>query len=209
MEKREKMTEMIWRMAQIVLGNLLYAVAVECFIVPNELITGGTTGMGLFIHRVTGMPVSLFVILFNGAMFLLGAWILGKRFILNTALSTVVYPLILGIMEHVGVGGFVMEEKLVAVLYAGMLIGAGIGIVMRAGGSTGGLDIPALILKKKWNVNVSMTIYIVDCVILGLQMLTTDSHAILYGILLILVYTLVLDRVLTTEISMLKSAKKA
>jgi uncharacterized membrane-anchored protein YitT (DUF2179 family) len=143
------------------------------------------------------MPVSLFVILFNGAMFLLGAWILGRKFILNTALSTVVYPLILGIMEYVGIGGFVMEEKLVAVLYAGMLIGAGIGIVMRAGGSTGGLDIPALILKKKWNVNVSVTIYIVDCVILGLQMLTTDSHAILYGILLILVYTLVLDRVLT------------
>jgi uncharacterized membrane-anchored protein YitT (DUF2179 family) len=130
-------------------------------------------------------------------MFLLGAWILGKKFILNTALSTVIYPLILGIMEHVGIGGFVMEEKLVAVLYAGMLIGAGIGIVMRAGGSTGGLDIPALILKKKWNVNVSVTIYLVDCVILALQLLSSDSHAILYGILLILVYTMVLDRVLT------------
>jgi uncharacterized membrane-anchored protein YitT (DUF2179 family) len=130
-------------------------------------------------------------------MFLLGAWILGRKFILNTALSTVVYPLILGIMEHVGIGGFVMEEKLVAVLYAGMLIGAGIGIVMRAGGSTGGLDIPALILKKKWNVNVSVTIYLVDCVILALQLLSSDSHAILYGILLILVYTMVLDRVLT------------
>jgi uncharacterized membrane-anchored protein YitT (DUF2179 family) len=90
-----------------------------------------------------------------------------------------------------------MEEKLVAVLYAGMLIGAGIGIVMRAGGSTGGLDIPALILKKKWNVNVSVTIYLVDCVILALQLLSSDSHAILYGILLILVYTMVLDRVLT------------
>jgi uncharacterized membrane-anchored protein YitT (DUF2179 family) len=139
----------------------------------------------------------MFVILFNGAMFLLGAWILGRQFILNTALSTVVYPLILGIMEHVGIGGFVMEEKLVAVLYAGMLIGAGIGIVMRAGGSTGGLDIPALILKKKWNVNVSVTIYLVDCVILALQLLSSDSHAILYGILLILVYTMVLDRVLT------------
>ena len=83
-----------------------------------------------------------------------------------------------------------------AVLYAGCLIGAGIGVVMRAGASTGGMDIPALILKKVKNVNVSMTIYLCDCVILGLQMMNSDAHAILYGILLIAVYTLVLDKAL-------------
>lgn len=89
-----------------------------------------------------------------------------------------------------------MEEKLVAVIYAGLLIGAGIGVVMRAGASTGGMDIPALIGKKKWNFNVSFVIYLFDCIILALQVAAADLYSILYGILLIMVYTLVLDKVL-------------
>lgn len=184
------------KLGMIVFGNFLYALAVTLFIVPNQLITGGTTGLALFFNRTAGIPISAFVSVFNITMFLLGAWVLGKQFAVTTVLSTLVYPLLLGLLEGAGVAGFVMEERLVAVLYAGLLIGAGIGVVMRAGASTGGMDIPALILKKKRNINVSATIYLCDCVILALQMMSSDAYAILYGILLILVYTLVLDKVL-------------
>lgn len=184
------------KLGMIVFGNFLYALAVTLFIVPNQLITGGTTGLALFFNRMAGIPISAFVSVFNITMFLLGAWVLGKQFAVTTVLSTLVYPLLLGLLEGAGVAGFVMEERLVAVLYAGLLIGAGIGVVMRAGASTGGMDIPALILKKKRNINVSATIYLCDCVILALQMMSSDAYAILYGILLILVYTLVLDKVL-------------
>lgn len=180
----------------IVLGNFMYALAVNLFIVPNGLITGGTTGLALFFHQTAGIPVSLFVSLFNGTMFLLGAWVLGKSFALTTVLSTIIYPCLLGLLEKTGFPGFIMEEKIVAVLYAGMLIGAGIGIVMRNGASTGGMDIPALILKKKLSVNVSLTIYFCDCIILILQMIHSDMYSILYGILLIIIYTLVLNKVL-------------
>lgn len=197
-EMREKT---IWRSLagralMIVLGNLMYAMAVNLFIVPNDLITGGTTGLALFFNRTAGIPVSAFVWCFNVTMFLWGAWVLGKEFALSTAASTVIYPLMLSILEWTGVPGFVMEEKLVAVLYAGLLIGAGIGVVMRAGASTGGMDIPALIGKKKWNFNVSFVIYLFDCIILALQVAAADLYSILYGILLIMVYTLVLDKVL-------------
>ncbi|HJB06627.1 MAG TPA: YitT family protein [Candidatus Enterocloster faecavium] len=184
------------RALMIVLGNLMYAMAVNLFIVPNDLITGGTTGLALFFNRTAGIPVSAFVWCFNVTMFLWGAWVLGKEFALSTAASTVIYPLMLSILEWTGVPGFVMEEKLVAVLYAGLLIGAGIGVVMRAGASTGGMDIPALIGKKKWNFNVSFVIYLFDCIILALQVAAADLYSILYGILLIMVYTLVLDKVL-------------
>lgn len=184
------------RALMIVLGNLMYAMAVNLFIVPNDLITGGTTGLALFFNRTAGIPVSAFVWCFNVTMFLWGAWVLGKEFALSTAASTVIYPLMLSILEWTGVPGFVIEEKLVAVLYAGLLIGAGIGVVMRAGASTGGMDIPALIGKKKWNFNVSFVIYLFDCIILALQVAAADLYSILYGILLIMVYTLVLDKVL-------------
>ena len=193
---KKNWTVFLPKLGMIVLGNLLYALAVTLFIVPNQLLTGGTTGLALFFYRTAGIPVSVFVCVFNVAMFLLGAWILGKQFAVTTILSTLIYPLLLSVLEHSGLPGIVMEERLTAVLYAGVLIGAGIGIVMRAGASTGGMDIPALILKKKRNIDVSATIYLCDCIVLALQMMNTDIHALLYGILLIVVYTVALDKVL-------------
>lgn len=196
MEKKNTAVKTSLKAVQIIAGNLIYAMAVVFFIMPNGLITGGTTGIALFVNHMAGIPISMFVSIFNIVMFLLGAWILGKEFAVTTVLSTLVYPLILGILESTGFQGFVLEEKLVAVLYAGFLIGGGIGVVMRAGASTGGVDIPCLILKKKFGLNVSMTLYLVDCIVLGLQVIVSDMYAILYGILLIIVYTLVLNQVL-------------
>ena len=181
MEKKKTTAKIVFSLGEILVGNMMYAAAVVLFIVPNGLITGGTTGLALFVNHSLGIPISLFVSVFNVAMFLLGAWVLGKQFALTTVLSTIIYPVLLGVM---------------AVLYAGLLIGGGIGIVMRAGASTGGMDIPALVLKKKLDVNVSMTLYVMDCVVLGLQLIEADSHAILYGIILIIVYTMVLNQVL-------------
>ena len=196
MEKKDRWRGLAKKAVMITLGNLMYALAVNMFIVPNDLITGGTTGLALFFNRTAGIPVSAFVWCFNITMFLWGAWVLGKEFAVSTAASTVIYPLMLSILEWTGAAGFVMEEKLVAVVYAGLLIGAGIGVVMRAGASTGGMDIPALIGKKKWNFNVSFVIYLFDCIILALQVAAADIYSILYGILLIMVYTLVLDKAL-------------
>lgn len=117
---------------------------------------------------------------------------------MTTVLSTVIYPFMLGVLERTGFQGFAMEERLVAVFYAGLLIGAGIGIVIRAGASTGGVDIPSLILKKKLGINISFSIYLMDCVILGLQMIGADFRGVLYGILLIIVYTMALNKVLVS-----------
>ena len=90
------------RVLAILLGNTLYALAVTGFIMPNGLITGGTTGLGLFVNRVCGLPVSLFVSVFNVTMFLWGAWALGRAFAVTTVLSTLFYPMALGAMEYMG-----------------------------------------------------------------------------------------------------------
>lgn len=193
---KKKWIPILLKLGMIILGNLLYALAVTVFIVPNQLLTGGTTGLALFFYHTLHIPVSAFVSVFNLSMFLLGAWILGKQFAATTVLSTILYPLLLRLTELSGIPGLIMEERIVAVLYAGLLIGAGIGIVMRAGASTGGMDIPALILNKKKHLNVSAVIYLCDCLILVLQATETGLSNILYGILLIAVYTLTLDKVL-------------
>lgn len=141
----------------ILVGNTMYALAITIFILPNGLITGGTTGLALFFYHQFGVPLQGFVTVFNVAMFVLGAAVLGKKFALTTVISTFYYPFILSVFQSLTALGKVTEDNLLAVIFSGLLIGAGIGVVIRAGASTGGMDIPPLVLNKKMGLPVSMT----------------------------------------------------
>lgn len=186
-----------WRnLLWIFAGNTIYALAVAVFILPNGLITGGTTGLALFFYNQFGVPIQLFVSLFNVLMFALGALVLGKRFAFTTVISTFYYPFILSVFQ--GLPGLtrMTDDKLLSVIFAGLMIGAGIGAVLRVGASTGGLDIPPLVLNKKLGLPISATMNVIDTGILLLQMVFSDREGILYGILLVLIYTTVLNKVL-------------
>lgn len=180
----------------VLAGNTLYALAVALFILPGGLITGGTTGMALVVWHQFGIPVSVFVGVFNLLMFAAGALVLGKAFAFTTLISTFYYPFILGVLQGLLGQTAITEDRMLATVFAGLFIGAGIGMVIRAGASTGGMDIPPLILNKKWKLPVSVTMSGFDCLILLSQMVFSDKEQILYGILLVLLYTMVLDKVL-------------
>ena len=85
----------------ILIGNTIYALGVTMFILPNNLITGGTTGMAIFLNSTLNIPITVFVSIFNVTMFLLGWKILGKKFALTTLISSFYYPFILGILENI------------------------------------------------------------------------------------------------------------
>ena len=180
----------------VLAGNTLYALAVSLFILPNGLITGGTTGLALVAQYKLGIPIAAFVGVFNVVMFVAGAAVLGKAFAFTTIISTFYYPFILGVFEGLFGSSPLTGDTMLATVFAGLLIGAGIGMVIRAGASTGGMDIPPLILTKKFRLPVSMTMSVFDCLILLTQMVFAGKEKILYGILLVLLYTMVLDKVL-------------
>lgn len=186
------------KIATVLAGNTVYALAVSLFILPNGLITGGTTGLALVAHAKLGIPIALFIGVFNIVMFVAGAFVLGKAFALTTMISTFYYPFILGVFERLSGNMALTQDRMLATVFSGLLIGAGIGMVIRAGASTGGMDIPPLILNKKWNLSISQTMSVFDCLILLSQMIFSSMEQILYGILLVLLYTMVLDKVLMT-----------
>ena len=180
----------------ILLGNTIYTFGVAAFILPNDLITGGTTGLGIAANHYLNLPISTVVFIFNTTMFILGAIILGKHFALTTLISTFYYPFILGVFQGIPALGNITDDRMLSVVCAGLMIGCGIGIVIRAGASTGGVDIPPLILNKKFGLPVSVMLYVFDFVILLLQMLFSNKESIIYGIILVMIYTYVLDKVL-------------
>ena len=139
--------------ALIVLGNAIYAAGVVLFILPSGLITGGTTGIALIVNHFTGMQISAFVGAFNVAMFALGYLVLGRKFAMSTLVSTFSYPVMLGLIQK-AVGDFVLtEDLLLSALFGGLLIGLALAVVIRLGASTGGMDIPPLILQKTLRIS--------------------------------------------------------
>lgn len=180
----------------ILLGNALYALGVALFIVPDNLITGGTTGIALFINYCTGLPVSYFVLFFNILMLITGYMVLGKKFAMTTIISTFSYPIFLEIIQKLLNGYVITTNMMLATIYAGLCIGCSIGIVIRFGASTGGMDIPPLVLYKKFKIPVSVSMYVFDFIILLLQFFGASAENILYGILLVIIYTIVIDKIL-------------
>ena len=180
----------------IVVGNAMYALTVVLFLMPSGLITGGATGIALAFNKVTGLPVSAVLFVVNVAMLLLGWWVLGSRFALNTMASTVLSPFFMALWEHL-LGNLVLTDDLVLnTVFAGFGIGISLGITIRAGASTGGMDIPPLVLQKWFRWPVSITMMVFDVAIVLGQVPFSPLPQVLYGIVMILTHTIVMDKML-------------
>lgn len=195
--ENKKYLKMIYNLLLVVLGNATYALAVKLFILPNDLMTGGTTGIALVInHYFNGVSISAFVLGFNILMLLVGLALLGKKFAFSTIVSSVAYPLALELFDRLFGNVVLTEDMLLNTIFAGLGIGVGLGIVIRNGASTGGMDIPPLVLNRYFKIPVSVSLYVFDmCILLG-QAVYNPLEGILYGILLILVYSVVLDKLM-------------
>ncbi len=132
----------------IIVGNALYALTVVLFLVPSGLITGGATGIALGINRALGLPVSGVLFVINMTMLTVGWVLLGRRFAITTIASTVLSPLFLALWERVFTGFVLTDDLVLNTIFAGLGVGISLGITIRAGASTGGMDIPPLVLNK-------------------------------------------------------------
>lgn len=180
----------------VLLGNTIYCVGIVAFVLPTGLVTGGTTGLGLIVNHYFGVPIELFAAIFNTVMFLLAVVLLGKAFALTSLISTFYFPVILGVFQKIEWLQDLTDDPMLCTVFAAVSIGVGIGMVIKAGASTGGMDIPPLILNKKMGVPVSVGLYTFDFLILIGQMFFRDTEKSLYGILLVMIYTVLVDKVL-------------
>lgn len=190
------MKSMIKKGSLVLLGSFTYSLAIAIFIEPSGLIMGGSTGLGLFAGNVFGFPPAVVVGILNTILFLIGWRILGRSFAANTLLSTIVFPVFLHIAEQCAVYFPKTDDMFLCTIFGGLIIGASLGLVIRTGASTGGMDIPPLIMNKYLGTSVSATLWVFDIIILILQALFSNIESIMYGIVLVIVYTVVLDKML-------------
>jgi len=180
----------------IMLGNFIYAVGIVFFIMPSGLITGGTTGIAIAVNHYTKLPISSIVLAFNIIMFVIGLFVLGKKFALTTLISTLFFPFSLEVLQKLFANIVITDDIFLCTIFGGVCIGSAIALVIRVGASTGGMSIPPLILNKYMHIPVSVSLYVGDCIILALQVAFSDKNKILYGIILVMIYSIVLDKLL-------------
>lgn len=180
----------------VMIGNIIYALVVKLFILPTNLMSSGTTGIALLANHFFGISVSFFILIFNVCMLILGLIVLGKKFAMTTIVSTLMYPIALEFFNQT-LGEFVItNNELLNTIFAGLGIGLALGIVLRSGASTGGMDIPPLVLNHFFRIPVSVSLYVFDFIILSSQSLYNPLERLLYGIILILLTSIVLDKVI-------------
>ncbi|MCI8270234.1 MAG: YitT family protein [Lachnospiraceae bacterium] len=196
MNEKRKWLQTLLMLSLVVAGNALYALTVKLFLIPAGLVTGGTTGIALAMNQWLGIPISLFVLLFNVSMLIIGYLLLGRTFAITTIISTFTYPAALELFEWLLGEQIVTRDILLCTLFSGLGIGLSLGVVIRAGASTGGMDIPPLVLNRYFRIPVSVSLYVFDFCILLAQAFWSTPEKILYGILLVLTYTIVLDKLM-------------
>jgi len=178
----------------VILGNALLAFLVAAFIIPHDIIMGGTTGIALVLNKVFGINTVLTVFILNTLLLILGLIIIGKKLFFTSVASTFLYPLFLSLMQKIPGIDSLTDNTLLASLFAGVLMGLALGIVMRVGSSTGGMDITNLILAKVFQKSVAIFVYITDIVVVAAQAVVSDSESIMMGIVVLVLESLILEK---------------
>ena len=181
-----------------VIGNALIAFAICAFVIPNEFMLGGSTGIALTLQTLLPLRLSVWSAIINGTLFLLGWVFLGKEFAATSLLSTVLYPAIMAVFELSPLGPLFPEDRLTCAIFCALFSGLGIGIVIRAGGSTGGMDIPSCILQKYKNIPVGTSLMFFDIAVVMMQVCIHGLTGVLHSVIIILIMSVTINRAVVT-----------
>lgn len=200
----KNMKQKILNLVYIISGNIFIALAVNTLILENHIIVGGTSGIGNVLNHYFNIPVSLSVGCLNVCLFLVGLFFIGKKFAMTTLLSTFLFPIILQFFETHAMFHHYLEDPLLAAILAACLVGVGIGLILKANASTGGVDILAILLNKKFGFPVHIVLNCIDLSILVLQFTFNDTTHVIYGIMIVMITAVVLNKTLTQGTSLVQ-----
>ncbi|MCB8967102.1 MAG: YitT family protein [Ardenticatenaceae bacterium] len=168
----------------ILIGTTLMAVSLHLFYIPNQLATGGLTGYAQLINRFTGWPIGVMVFVANIPLFVVGwRYLGGRRFLARTIFGSAAFSVILDTLSLVLPEGGLTHDFMLNALYGGLVMGVGTGLVLRSQATTGGTDILARFLGKRYGVPLSRSYLYTDGLVVFLAAILFSWEHALYAIL--------------------------
>mgnify|MGYP001370466770 FL=1 len=173
--------KLLLEVLSVLVGNLLLAFAVSYFIIPNHILSGGVAGVAIALSPLLHVDIQTIITAMMIIWFVMGTIFLGKGFGIKTIGSTLLYPVLIGIMSRYPLN--LEIEPILASIYGGIICGIGMGIVFRVGASTGGMDIPPLILGKYTKIKTHVWIFVIDGLTIVLGITTYGLNSALIGLI--------------------------
>ncbi|MDN7240979.1 YitT family protein [Planococcus sp. N028] len=158
---KRKIERTVW----IFIGAVLMAVGLEIFLIPNSVMDGGIVGISILLYVLTDISVGTFIFLLNIPFFIIGYKQIGKTFAISTLFGITILSVVTNLLHHVAA---FTEDILLATIFGGVFVGAGIGLVIRNGGALDGSEILAILLNKKNPFSVGEIIMIFNIFIFGI-----------------------------------------
>lgn len=152
------------RILFVVLGAALYSIGLEVFLVPNEVIDGGVMGVAIIVSHLTHLPLGIFTFVLNAPFFLIGYKQIGKSFTLITLFAVAAVSAGVSLLQSVRP---LTETPLLACVFGGVIVGVGVGLIIRNGGSLDGSEIIAIIMDKKVGFSVGEIVMFFNLFILS------------------------------------------
>ena len=191
--KKIKNNEPVIGYVYIVLGCIVGGAAYPLFLVPNGIAPGGLTGVATVLNYLFGAPVGVTSLLMNVPLFLMGYKLMGGSFAFRSMIATVLFSLLIDLFRFPAL----TDDVLLASVYGAILLGVGLGLILRGGATTGGSDMIAKLVHHRMSfVSVGIILLFVDCTVIALAAFTMSTRAALYSLICIFVSSKVIDLVL-------------
>ena len=181
-------------LAYDLVGSVLYAAGIVCFVNPANMAPGGMSGVAILLNYLWGLPIGTMTIVLNIPLLILSYLFLGKSLTLKTVKSLVISSLMVDLVMAKYAPVYV-GDRMIGGVFGGVLMGAGLAIIFLRGSTTGGTDIISFLVKKWYpHVPIGRMIMVVDCIIIGVSVLVFGNlESALYGLISLYCCSMVID----------------
>ncbi|MEF9879114.1 MAG: YitT family protein [Clostridia bacterium] len=185
--------EMVAAYVQIIIGSVLGALAYPMFLVPNHIAPGGLTGLATVLNFLFKVPVGMTSLLLNIPLFILGYRSMGRVFAVRSLFATVIFSVLIDILPVPAL----TQQPFLGALFGGLLMGLGLGLILRGGATTGGSDMVARMIHSRFaHISVGAILFFIDCCVVAMAGFFIEIEYALYAFISLYAGSKVIDMVM-------------
>ncbi len=185
------------KVIMVLLGSLIYAIAINAFIIPHKLLSGGVAGIALLLEYVFEVPSAYWILVINIPIFLIGYRLLDKEFIFLSFIGMISMSIFLILTKDL-VTILQLRDIVISTLFGAIVSGIGMGLIFKQGASQGGTDIIAIIIRKNNGAKISTLYFILNGIIVMFGIFVTSLQLTLYTMILMYLKSIVIDKVINS-----------
>lgn len=195
-EKIQKKS-MFKRYFNFTIGCILIAISYNLFLASNEIVAGGVSGAAIILNGLFNFNNSMVILIFNVILLILSYFLLGKEKTKNTILGSLLFPILVELTSHINVWlQLDTSQLLLSSVFGGVVYGFGLGMIFKAGFTTGGTDILNQIISKYAKISIGKSMLLVDGGIVLLSALAFGPTKVMYSIIVLYIISFISDRVI-------------